>query len=416
MENLISKDVNPHSLKLNVDNPFLAYPMSSDNQDRKIFTKVTATVRNVSGQPLPGVQVFVSDESLNNLQKVKIYASDQETEIKLQLENGVEGFFVNTDKHGNLLFFIYPLKSEALIIRLFSQIPGSAEQTPANYIIYIVNNTLQDMKQEFVGPEILNFLDGPLISKAKSKFLVKVEKYDGALSGDTILFFVNGNYTEQSIQISSENDLDSYFPLPYAIFPKDQMSDFFYIVIRKLGDLVFSKSRILSLTYKGNEYNEPWTDVDRIYESCKVYSSYGVFDDSLIEQYDLISNNTISKYLENPNHEGLFIQIIGTNDPNDTKKAPLGSQVTLNLYINSKTEIVTKSYTKTMSNFPDIQGNNTATLTFGISHEVLKYKEAYIDKSAKIFFDYQIGSDNNLDVTYGKIWQGYIDTNLDSFI
>ncbi|MDE9429763.1 hypothetical protein [Xenorhabdus bovienii] len=406
-----------NSLRLSVDTPFLPFSPPSNNQSEKIFTKVTAIVKDVYGKSVSGIKVFISDESVGNLKKVKIFDSDQTKEINVVQQGGIEGFFVETDRSGNILFFIYPFKAESVRMKLFSQVIGSTDPVIAKDIIYIANNIPENMQADFIQPEIFDYSYGDLKSPGKKDFMVKIVPYNNVANGDSILFFVNNQYTRHSIQIHDESDLGSYsIPLPYAIFLENKLSRFFYVVIRASGDMVASKSQTLDILYKGNEYNEPWTDVDRIYESCKVYSSYGVFDNSLIEQYDLISNNTISKYLENPNHEGLFIQVIGTNDPNDTKKVPLGSQVTLNLYINSKTEIVTKSYTKEMSNFPDTQGGNTAILTFGISHEVLKYKEAYVDKPAKVFFDYQIGSDSDHDATYGKIWPGYIDTNLDSFI
>ncbi|MDE1483609.1 hypothetical protein [Xenorhabdus bovienii] len=397
-----------NSLRLSVDTPFLPFSPPSNNQSEKIFTKVTAIVKDVYGKSVSGIKVFISDDSVGNLKKVKIFDSDQTKEINVVQQGGIEGFFVETDRSGNILFFIYPFKAESVRMKLFSQVIGSTDPVIAKDIIYIANNIPENMQADFIQPEIFDYSYGDLKSPGKKDFMVKIVPYNNVANGDSILFFVNNQYTRHSIQIHDESDLGSYsIPLPYAIFLENKLSRFFYVVIRASGDMVASKSQTLDILYKGNEYNEPWTDVDRIYESCKVYSSYGVYPGSIVEEYTYIYDDIISAN----NKEGLYVQITGTNDQNDTEHVTFGSEVTLNLYINSRQGHVTEHYTKRIPSVPDESGGNTATLTFNIPYDILKYNESYPDKPGEIYFDYQVGSDND-DVTYGKIWQAKIDTDM----
>ncbi|MDE9519597.1 hypothetical protein KKJ17_18185 [Xenorhabdus bovienii] len=397
-----------NSLRLSVDTPFLPFSPPSNNQSEKIFTKVTAIVKDVYGKSVSGIKVFISDDSVGNLKKVKIFDSDQTKEINVVQQGGIEGFFVETDRSGNILFFIYPFKAESVRMKLFSQVIGSTDPVIAKDIIYIANNIPENMQADFIQPEIFDYSYGDLKSPGKKDFMVKIVPYNNVANGDSILFFVNNQYTRHSIQIHDESDLGSYsIPLPYAIFLENKLSRFFYVVIRASGDMVASKSQTLDILYKGNEYNEPWTDVDRIYESCKVYSSYGVYPGSIVEEYTYIYDDIISAN----NKEGLYVQITGTNDQNDTEHVTFGSEVTLNLYINSRQGHVTEHCTKRIPSVPDESGGNTATLTFNIPYDILKYNEAYPDKPGEIYFDYKVGSDND-DVTYGKIWQAKIDTDM----
>ncbi|MDC9620702.1 hypothetical protein PSI22_03400 [Xenorhabdus sp. XENO-7] len=411
MVNTAKDIVNLKSLILHIDSPFISISQSSNNNTDEIYTKVTATIRDIHGKPLGGKKIFISDSSNSNLKKIKIYESNNRTEITTVSEKNYEGFFVKADKQGNVLFFIHPIKSENLILKLFSQILGDTKPIPADHAIYIVDHTLDEIPEKYPEPEILNFIEGDLISDGESKFLVRIPEYDNVQDGDYILFIVNNKYTGNVIQISGKSYLSKFFPLPYDIFEKekDHFSYFSYIVIRALGDITKYKSRPLTLTYKGNQQNQPWADVIRIYDTCQVYSSYGIFPDSIV--YDTVDDNTISQYKKTNDLAGLFVQITGTNDPNDSTKVALGSEVTLNLYINSKTGVIHWSRTRIMPYAAGNAGKNVE-LIFPIPHDLLKDRESYEDRSSMIYFDYQVGKDTDLNVTYGNIWQATIDTDI----
>ncbi|MDC9612757.1 hypothetical protein PSI19_02435 [Xenorhabdus khoisanae] len=406
MSNFSTETVSLKSLILNIDSPFLAVPPSSDDFPAKIYTKVTATVRDIHGSPLSGKKIFVSSDSRASLEEIIIYDSDHTTEIKLQSGGDYEGFLVKTDQNGNILFFIHPIKSEGLKFKLFSQILGTTNTVAANYTIYIIGNTLQEIPEKYPEPEIFNSSGINLISHGESKFSVEIPDYDSPKVGDSILFFVNDKYTKYSINITDKSDSGGSLKLPYAIFEENVVSYFSYIVIREAGEIAQYKSNPLTLIYKGNSENKPWNDVDRIYDTCKVYSS----GDTLIDEYDVVNDATIAE--SNPSNAGLFVRITGTNDPNDNSKVLFGSKVKLNLYINSSTRKITHTFTGTMPIHPDDTGGSTATLLISIDHNYLNNNMGYESgENGSIFFDYQVGDDTDIDVAYGGIWQGGIDTD-----
>ncbi|CDL87532.1 hypothetical protein [Xenorhabdus cabanillasii] len=394
----LSEQINQQSLKLNVDTPFLAVPASYNPNSGEIFTKVTATVRDTHGNPLPEVKIFVTNHSNGKLKEVIVFASNHEDKIVIELHDGYEGFFIETQDDGTLSFFIQPKESRGLILQLYAQIPGDENIVAADHEIYIVDHTYQELPDELLEPEIIGFSGGYLKSDGNSKFKAMINDIYDIINGAYILFFVNGKYTRMSIPFSEAGG----FHLPYAIFGNKKSSDFSYVVIRETGDIYPYKSRPLTLTYM-REPNEPWSEVDRIYDSCVVYSSAGISSENIIEHYTDVYNDTIS--YPNEDDAGLFVTIMGTNDPNDTSKVVFGSEVTLNLYINSRTGNFNWSCTKTMLS---MSNRNTATLIFPIPRELLENKPAYYDRDGEIYFDYQVGTDLDPDVSYGKTWFAHI--------
>ncbi len=192
--------------------------------------------------------------------------------------------------------------------------------------------------------------------------------------------------------------------LSYFIFKQNELSKLNYILIQSDGH-VLVKSSPTDVTYRGRP-NKPWKDVDRIYEPCKVYSSF----DKLIKQGEGINNNKISNHIHNSNDAGLFVRITGTNDNSDATKIKLGSKIILTLYINSNTQTINHVFNGNMPYQPDSVGGKTATLKFDIPYNLLNNNLAFPYHDGEIFFDYQIGDDNERDMTYGGIWSGHIVT------
>ncbi|WP_092509667.1 hypothetical protein [Xenorhabdus mauleonii] len=404
MKNNELNNIDLHSLKLNIEKPFLTVPLKP-NQDNKLFTKVTTNVKDKNGISIPNITVFISSESNSAIKDVRIYDKDNENEIPLQLENGAEGFFVKTGNDGNIIFFIHPIKTLPVVLHLYAQVLNYTNQVPANDTLYIVDSTLENMAVKYERPNILGFFGGDLSSNGDKKFLVEIEKYENASTGDYILFFVNDHYTRVSLQVRTES-LGSYsISVPYEIFDKNVQSHFYYVIVRPSGDITESKSVHMDLVYKGRP-NRPWKDVTRTYDMCKVYDSSG---NNLIEKYHVINDDTIST--SNPENAGLFVKITGTNDPTDTSKVPFGTEIILNLYITSSTRSFIQPFTHRMPTNPDDAGGKTATLTIPIPHNLLNNNLGYTNgNEGLIFFDYQIGSDFDPDVAYGNCWQGNIDT------
>ncbi|CDG19822.1 conserved protein of unknown function [Xenorhabdus poinarii G6] len=398
-------EINLESLRLNMDNYFLSVPNLPTTNDNEKIT-VTAQVVDINGDYLSNTQIFISDSISGNLNRVKIYDADQNNEIPIITQDNKEGFLINTDGQGKILFFIKPYQSLPVILNLYSNVTGSTKLVAAKHTVFIVNNSLDSMETKFDQPQILNFFGENLKSDGDSKFEVDIPNYDKKKLGDYILLFVNEEYTNYYIRVEDQSNAHIFTKLPYGIFKKDIYSNFFYVLIRDSGDIIEEKSNALPLTYKGRP-NKPWTDVYRTYEQCKVYSSGGAL---VNEDYDVINDATIAE--QNPENAGLFVKITGTNDPNDNSKVPFGANITLNMYINSSTRTVTKSYNQTMQTHPDDIGGKTATLKISIDHSDIKNNMGYEDgTNGHIFFDYQIGDDTDLNVTYGKVWKSEIDTD-----
>ncbi|MBD2786277.1 hypothetical protein ID858_06830 [Xenorhabdus sp. DI] len=400
---LKKEDIDIRTLELDIDNPFLEFPVESVDQKTLQYATVTAKVRNVSGKPLPDLKVHISDDSIDNLQKIKIYDAEQKEII---VEKGNNGFDVTTDQYGNIKFYIYPVISKSLIINLTAQVIGSTGTISAKYTIYSINHALESVPKNLIEPEIFNFHGEDLKSNGKSKFTIGIVKYADFKPGDHILFFVNDIYTKISIQVENEDDLNA-IDLPYCIFNKNELSRFSYL---RISSEYMAASQVMDLIYHGNPYNKPWTDVNRTYDTCIVYNSVGVSDENIVEQWSYVNSTEISNYRNNPpDNAGLFVQITGEKDAEDNGKVPLGSTIYLNLYINSSSRTVTHTFENTMPFIPD-SSDNTAKVIFNIPHHFLTNCLSYPNRGGDIYFDYQIGKDSDKNVTYGNIWEGYIAT------
>ncbi|MEX0444975.1 hypothetical protein [Xenorhabdus sp. SGI246] len=401
----LSERVRIQSLRLNIDTPFLAVPPSYDPDLDKIFTKVTTTVRDIYGNPLIGTRILVTDDSGFNLKNVKIFSSNHQDEITVESVNNQEGFHVETDDNGDILFFIQPVKSQGLIMQLYAQIAGNEKTiSAADSKIYIVNNTLENISDKMLPPDIINFSGGYLKSYENSTFKVKIKETGNIINNGFILFFINDEYTKKFIEFSDMSDLENPFDLPCSIFKNKVLSYFSYIVISENGDIYPYKSRPLTLTYM-REPNKPWSDVNRVYEPCVVYSSAGVFPENILKQYSTINDNKISTI--NSVDAGLYVEITGTSDPNDTSKVACGSKVTLNLYIIDGTGNFNWSNSATM---PYPQEEINESLVFDIPREILENKIGFSNNLGKLYFDYQVGTDLDPDVSYSNTWFSHIVT------
>ncbi|MBD2809588.1 hypothetical protein ID853_01480 [Xenorhabdus sp. Vera] len=398
--NLKKENINPNSLILDIDHPFLQYPSKPGKTQ---FATITTTIRNIDGKPLGNLKVFISDHSEKNLQRVKILDSNH-NEITVQEEGMIEGFYVSTDPHGKIKFFIYPLMHTPLVINLTAQIKEYTDLIQAKYTLYIANHSLENEEKDLISPEIINFVGENLKSDGTSKFTIKIEEYTKFTSGDYILFFVNDIYTKVSIQLRSASDLNS-INVPYCIFNKGERSSFSYVVIGSLSEYM-GTSMPIDLIYQGNPHNQPWTDVDRTYDACTVYNSGGPSPKNIVRQYDWITDATISgnsgKFGQYGQY-GLFVKIIGgLDDSTNASLVPFGSKVTLNLYITSQEKKTTKYFKNKQM---PIGANNTAELIIPIPSEYITN-----NPNGLIYLDYQIGSDNDVNVSYGNIWFAKIDT------
>ncbi|AYA41765.1 hypothetical protein HZS38_15625 [Xenorhabdus nematophila] len=135
--------------------------------------------------------------------------------------------------------------------------------------------------------------------------------------------------------------------MPYYIFPVGEVANFYYKVVQpsSANSLI---SDPLELTYTGESYPAP-----TYYDKCVVYSSFGVDDSNIIDDFDntdcvdiemnnIVTCRNMSNYSNNQDDAGLFVKITGTNDPNDKTKPSLGAKIRLHLQISARYRNVDK--------------------------------------------------------------------------
>ncbi|CBJ81848.1 hypothetical protein XBJ2_1450003 [Xenorhabdus bovienii str. Jollieti] len=399
----LAKEIYPESLRLSVDNAFLSVPTSYDHsQIGTVSTKVHTIIKDKDGNPLSGIPIFIKSRAFNQLEEVYIYANDVRNKINVQNLSLYSGFSINSGDKGQVEFYISPIKPLALVIDLSSTIRIPSDYAISHSTVFIIFDNKKYNRQE---PEAVTAIDGDLTSKGESKFWLDTTPCTAYDVDDFLLFNINGEYKYYVRGFDVIEDNQCLIKLPYFILEKNKLSNLSYLVIRGNGDII-AKSYPVDVTYRGRT-NKPWTDVDRIYEPCKVYTSFN----DVIEQDGDINNQKISNHAKNPDDAGLFVTITGTNDNSDNTKVKLGSKVTLNLYINSKNKTVTLPFNCIMPYHPDNKDGKTAVLRFNIRYKLLNGHFAFPFHDGMIYFDYQVGDDNDRDVTYGGIWSGHIVTD-----
>lgn len=398
-----ARTIDSSSLELKVNNIFLTMPITfDDSQIGSISTKVNTTIRDNNGNVLSGVPVFIKNNDINDLEERYIYTDNKNIKIDIHKFGQYSGIFVNSNEKGQIEFNIAPKKSLSLIIQLSSIIPSSTDFIFSQNPIFVVVDNIKDNRQPL---EIITATDGNLKSEGENKFWVDMSPCNDYEIGDFVLFFVNEEYKYYTRIIDEgEHRNPCLMKLPYAIFQKNELSLLSYLVIKPSGT-ISAKSSPVDITYRGKP-NNPWTDVDRIYEPCKVYTSFN----EVIEQDGGINNQKISNHVKNPDDAGLFVTITGTNDNSDNTKVKLGSKIILTLYINASNKTTKQVFNGDMPYQPDEAGGKTATLKFNIPYDLLNNNLAFPYHDGEIFFDYQVGNDNDRDVTYGGIWSGHIVT------
>ncbi|CDG88188.1 hypothetical protein [Xenorhabdus bovienii] len=381
----------------------------------KSYTRAIAMVKNRNGYPLSEVPITIIGGYLPNLDKVKIFLSNQDpnTEVSKQSLYGEQSIVLNTDKNGKLEFYIYLSDKSQFVLDLKARVSGKTGFVFSRNKLYVIDDDsgapYNIAKQTLNSPNILDYSGELRGNDSSSTFLVSIDSYNNAKEDDTILFYVDGKYSQQKIVVNDIKNLNNYFiHLPYTIFPLNKFVIFSYVVVSINGNIQSSAGSYVQ--YVGGGKNQPLDNVTRVYDMCTVYSSFGPsIPSNLVFKDDIVNYFTISRYMNNKEHDGLFVVITGTNDPTDKTKVPFGSEVTLSFRIDSYKKQVYKTFTKTMPTQPDQGSKNTATLIFGISYEDVSHVESDSNSVAgRIYFDYQI---NELGkITYGKIWEARIDT------
>ncbi|CDG19834.1 conserved protein of unknown function [Xenorhabdus poinarii G6] len=415
-----ARTINPDTLPLMLSDIFLDTPNENPSQPVQ-GTMVTTLLLDKENRPLGNTPVFIRSQIPENLSYCKILDSDNKTEVLPQKIGDYTGLSINSDEHGNVKFYIYPQKADSMVLELESSIVNVGKSEPATSPLFIVNTEMPDFMKTIPGPNILGGYPGPLIAQGgQQNFYVGVYDYPNAKRGDYILFFTQERHTQNAKRQYSghyvtvgdpetELGLGEYFyTLPYDIFPIGTPCAFNYIVI--LGKGAGSITSIPEpVTYMGGAKYSPNITIGRDYDPCHVYNSLGVINNPPIPQGITLGYDSIKKYLSNhpkdPNTPvtGLFIEIVG--DKNSKTNAPLGSKVTLNMYIQAENRNTKKVIGQDIMPITKNQDTGRYSLIFHIEKKTLVN---IFGGAGKIWFDYEIS--HGSDIRYGKVWAGGIDT------
>ncbi|CDG19833.1 conserved protein of unknown function [Xenorhabdus poinarii G6] len=415
-----AKTINPDTLSLMLSDMFLDTPNNDPKKPVKGAT-VTTLLLDKENNPLSNTPIIIRSKIPENLSYCKILDSDNKTEILLQKIGDYTGLSINSDKDGNIKFYIYPQKSDSMVLELESWIVNVGKSEPAASPLFIVNTEIPDFMHSVPEPNILGAFARPLVSEGgEPDFQVGVYDYPNAKKGDYILFFTQDlsiqnsaiKYSGHYVIVNdpkTELGLGKYFySVPCNIFEAGVSYNFSYIIIQGQGAGSLTSLQT-TVTYMGGATYSPDTTIKRHYDPCNVYNSLGVINNPPIPQGITLGYDSIKKYLSNhpqdPNTPvtGLFIEIVG--DTNVKTSAPLGSKVTLNMYIQAANCNTKKPVGQKIMPITKNQDTGRYSLIFHIAKEDLVN---ITGGAGRIWFDYEVG--HGSDIRYGKIWAGRIDT------
>ncbi|MDE9429507.1 hypothetical protein [Xenorhabdus bovienii] len=412
------RDIDTDSLKLYFDHSVITALTKNDGSNippkGTSFTLVSTIVKDSKGDFLPNLPVTITGANETDLDNVNIYLSKDNinTEVKKHKLFGMDVIDLTTDEKGKLEFYVYPIFKEQFILKLNTRVLGTTNaEEPKNRLFVIdkdLNTPATDLSiPKLWSPTISEDNDGIITGDdSTTKFHVKIPHYDHADGDDTILFFVDGKYIHQQVQLEHVNNLgrSDFVSLPYAILPKDKEVGFSYTVASALKNIVPSFG--LNVKYTGQIRNEPLKNITRIYDMCTVYSSMGYFDPyALVVPNGDINYSVISNHIDNPGNIGLYVTIIGATVPNNQNQVPINSDVTVNLYCNDNTKKFNQTF---KGKWQDISINGAKSIKVFIASIPYKYL-SHMD-NGRIYFDYQVNIAE--ETSYGKIWQADIDTLL----
>ncbi|PHM44883.1 hypothetical protein Xmau_01597 [Xenorhabdus mauleonii] len=422
----VARTINLDSLILTIgkEKSYLEAPtIANIPPNGKIYSPVTTTLMGSSGR-IPNAYIFITDfRSESRLDSVDFYSNlEKPTQIKQQKFISTKGIWISSDSQGEVQFNIYPQNSLSIVLELGAMVTG-VTQTPkaANTPLFIANTQPVSIFDSIHWPNIAGYFNGPLISNGNTDFYVAVEEYDNARQGDYILFFTkkdkdtNNVFTGHYYRVQdpiTELGLNNYsFTLPYDIFDLNIQTDFSYMAIFESGSGSKS-SASLPLAYQGGAIYRPKINVTRNYDACNLYTS--TYKDPTQEKHRIpngatIGIDNIKAYPSNigiPN-SGLFIEILGKN--NSTTNVPLGTKVTLNMYIESTSINKKVPFSATVPLKLDTGREYATTL---INIDIQKITNIAPDPVTgavpTIWFDYTFSIGE--DIYYSKLWKGNIDT------
>ncbi len=428
-----ANNIDPQTLVLTVDNEFLDLPKTdtpptgkpncSQVLNKTYCTKVHTTVKDPNGNILSNLPVLISEILPDSLDKFLIYDSNTEKIITPTLINKHYQFYINSDKQGNIVFFLYSKMGLSASLNLVSMVnsvmlPPQTATTP----VYALSSDIQ-MENYLWWPDILGFTSGNLISDGSENFLVSITKYDKAQRGDIIIFYLNGNERTNHVFTISDPDtqLDNYsIKLPYDMFESGKHYELSYLVILVGGSIEVSYRR--SFTYMGGVIPKPDPDIKRTYDPCIVYTSLGLIPRIYIPENSYVNFDALRyyKYSQAPagyKKTGLFIAI-PISDTNTAQVPKHGVVKNVTVYIDTTSGgpddmgKFQKSYPpkdQTIHTVTDGQTTYTYIIVQIPCEDIINYPPG---NPGTISFDYEVLVDSA--TAFGEVWKGLIDTRTNA--
>ncbi|MCC8381351.1 hypothetical protein, partial [Xenorhabdus sp. PB30.3] len=403
------------------------------NNERNYIKYYTSKVVSRDGKIMRNTPIYIVSKEPNAiLDQVEITTNPLgETDIPETITPYVidqQTFLtVYTDKQGKITFRVYPKENKPVTLELLSHLFGVSAYYSAPSVYFLTPPPDEDGL--FLMPPIIPDANGGILIGGydKQKFDVQIDTRYKYSSTDVILFFnkdKNGIpdtdgliYPIQTIGKSNNYN----FKLPYDVFPENEQSELYYIIVSEVGNSKYSGT--IMVRYVGGSPIMPPDNVTRTYNKVSVYSSYADYqNDPLLAnenrylrlENDYIVLETISNYVNN-NGVDLYLKIIATNDKYDhTKKYPqAGEEINVNVYVRSRTKKFIHTCTHNLSDIPDEDGEHLCTSIIKIHHPELTGVASYSDgKDAWVYFEYYTIDKYTNEKNYSFYWKSMIDTFL----
>ncbi|WP_338884122.1 hypothetical protein [Xenorhabdus sp. TH1] len=403
-------DISPDTLSLTIDKFSIKTPSGENKPDLTNLNrvKITTTVRDNSGAVIPNLSVNISANSLDSLSRVALMdIKGHPLQININNPAKYQQITLTTDSQGNLQFYAFPQESQSVVLAFYSSIEGLPIERQSKNLLFILDLVGAEFEEYLVAPDIAELRDDVLKPlNNEENFNIKIPPYDGAKKTDYILYLVNGNVVGNYVEISDLSNLDNYsYQLPYSIFPVSKENEFSYLIARENSNIRYSDSIIVN--YVGYQYGPPDSDKNRVFDLPKVYSSYGINPEFILNPGYEINFTTINQYRFNGG-DTLYVEIEA--DSADNQKVNPGDTVAIEVFIKSSNR-GDISYKKAIqlpkATSPATTSKGHIPIPISITGDV----DSRISGGSAVIYIlyYKVDVDN---VKYSHNWQGYIDTVL----
>ncbi|PHM75065.1 hypothetical protein [Xenorhabdus kozodoii] len=403
-------DISSDTLSLTTDKFYIETP---SGENKPVLTNpnrvtITTIVRDNSGAAIPNLRVNISANSQDSLSKV-VLTDVCGHPLQTNTDNFAkyQQFTLTTDPQGNLKFYAFPQESQSVVLAFYSSIEGLFSERKSKNILFILDLENAEFEDHLVAPDIAELYDDILKPLEDEKYFnIKIPPYDGARKTDFILYLVNDNVVGDYVEISDLSKLDDYsYQLPYSIFSTSKENKFSYLIARENSNIRYSDS--IFVKYAGDPNDPPDSDKNRVFDPPKIYSSYGLNPDFILNPGDTINFTTINQYRFNGG-DTLYVEIEA--DSADNQKVNPGDTVEIKLFIKSSNrgDIPYKGTIQLpKATSPATTSKGNISIPISVTGNIDSSSDG---RAAVIYIEYyKVDGDND---QYSQNWQGYIDTTL----